>query len=342
MEVLLLILTTDNERLIYIDIARAIAILAVVVGHINQFYRDSFGLSHPVILAFIYTFHMPLFFIISGILFSENTFKNKSFMTFLIGILKSLLIPYLFLDITGGLYYVARGTTTIKKILINTITLHPNIGPDWFISALFIGEIILYFVLRYYRPFFKIIAWIPFLLIYIYYPITTHYLNVIIRGIIAFTFMFAGYKLKDYFKSDINKRWDVIILSFILTYVISIFNGQTDIWSSMIGNPFLFFVGGLSGAYWIIGLSKNLNSKLLIFIGQNTITMMGTHSILISLVWELLTSTVFKMLDWSANVYGAILLFVLVIAANLPIMYLYNRFLPFCIGRFPKKKEQNS
>lgn len=30
-----------KQRLTYIDIARAIGILFVVLGHVNQFYRDS-------------------------------------------------------------------------------------------------------------------------------------------------------------------------------------------------------------------------------------------------------------------------------------------------------------
>lgn len=59
-----------NIRLTYIDIARGIAILLVVIGHLNQFYRNNLDISNPKMLSFIYTFHMPLFFIISGMLFS--------------------------------------------------------------------------------------------------------------------------------------------------------------------------------------------------------------------------------------------------------------------------------
>lgn len=35
----------------------------------------------------------------------------------------------------------------------------------------------------------------------------------------------------------------------------------------------------------------------------------------------------------TANLYGEILIFILTIAANLPIMYVYNRYLPFLIGK---------
>lgn len=96
--------TNIKQRLTYIDIARAIGILFVVLGHINQFYRDSQGIEYSQILIFIYAFHMPLFFILSGILFSEKTFRNLSFFDFLIKKVKGLVVPYLFLDITAGLY----------------------------------------------------------------------------------------------------------------------------------------------------------------------------------------------------------------------------------------------
>lgn len=98
--------TNIKQRLTYIDIARAIGILFVVLGHINQFYRDSQGIEYSQILIFIYAFHMPLFFILSGILFSEKTFRNLSFFDFLIKKVKGLVVPYLFLDITAGLYGV--------------------------------------------------------------------------------------------------------------------------------------------------------------------------------------------------------------------------------------------
>ena len=166
----------------------------------------------------------------------------------------------------------------------------------------------LYFFLKYYRNIYKCFAWIPFLLIYVYYPFSTYGINVIVRGVIAFTFMLSGYYLKEYYQSDMNSRWDLIILSFVLTYAISIFNGQIDIWDSSIGNPFLCLAGGIIGAYWVIGLSKRLTSKVLVFIGQNTITMMTTHMILIGLIWSFLSKTLFSVLPtWGSNIYGAII-----------------------------------
>lgn len=117
-----------KQRLTYIDIARAIGILFVVLGHVNQFYRDSQGIENSQTLIFIYAFHMPLFFILSGILFSEKTFHDLSFFDFLIKKVKALLVPYLFLDITAGLYETVISSkiqiSSIAEVLKNTLTLH--------------------------------------------------------------------------------------------------------------------------------------------------------------------------------------------------------------------------
>lgn len=61
-----------NNRLLYLDSLRGLAILLVVVGHLIQFnYND--GLLNPV-FNIIYSFHMPLFFFLSGC--SRNLCEN--------------------------------------------------------------------------------------------------------------------------------------------------------------------------------------------------------------------------------------------------------------------------
>lgn len=57
-----------NKRLIYIDIAKGIGIVLMIIGHCGI---D----NHPYIKNIIYCFHMPLFFIISGYFFKVR--ENK-------------------------------------------------------------------------------------------------------------------------------------------------------------------------------------------------------------------------------------------------------------------------
>ena len=71
------------NRYDYIDISKGIGILMVVWAHIMLA-----GWTHQM----FYAFHMPLFFLLSGMLFRRD--KYTSFSSFLAHRAKRLLIPY--------------------------------------------------------------------------------------------------------------------------------------------------------------------------------------------------------------------------------------------------------
>ena len=57
----------NNDRLFYLDVVRGIGILLIVLGHISA--------GENVIVRYAYSFHVALFFIITGYLLK---FKNKN------------------------------------------------------------------------------------------------------------------------------------------------------------------------------------------------------------------------------------------------------------------------
>lgn len=59
-----------RKRIEYIDLAKAIAILLMVLGHCASLN------DIPLIRSVIYSFHMPLFFIISGYFFKTLALKE--------------------------------------------------------------------------------------------------------------------------------------------------------------------------------------------------------------------------------------------------------------------------
>ncbi|KZT82998.1 acyltransferase family protein [Lactiplantibacillus plantarum] len=72
-----------RKRVMWIDIARGIAMLSVIVGH-SLFYYVSSDVGR-----YIYAFHMPIFFILSGYLYREKAYAKE-----LKGAAKNLLLPY--------------------------------------------------------------------------------------------------------------------------------------------------------------------------------------------------------------------------------------------------------
>lgn len=70
-----------NGRLSWVDQCRGFAILLVVVGHLIHF--NGFGQDNPL-AEIIWTFHMPLFFAISGYVAEMTTHiaKNSEYWSF--------------------------------------------------------------------------------------------------------------------------------------------------------------------------------------------------------------------------------------------------------------------
>ena len=96
-----------KKRLDFIDVARGGGVLLMIIGHI----------SHTQILErAIYGFHMPLFFLISGIVYSIPA-KEKLFKR-----LKSYLIPYL----VFGIAY------TLLDFIVHGISLEPIYSVFWY------------------------------------------------------------------------------------------------------------------------------------------------------------------------------------------------------------------
>lgn len=93
--------TINNKRDVTLDMMKGVGIFSVVLAHFISSCRH-----------LIYSFHMPLFFIISGILFSPRGIKETIHKDF-----KRLVVPYLIVCL---IYLILD--------LLRTIVTHENIG----------------------------------------------------------------------------------------------------------------------------------------------------------------------------------------------------------------------
>lgn len=322
-----------KNRITYIDTAKCISILLVLLGHILIIYRGM-GNPHPRLLIFIYTFHMPAFFIFSGILFNNKKWLQSSSLKFIVSRIKSLLIPYLFLDIICGIIMSIISHSFSCKILFEivkkTFSFSPNVGPDWFLPTMFISSIIFYFFIKYYKNWFKYIAFIPILLLEFDIFTSNNLLIFIFRGIIGFTFIYIGYTFKKYFLDDYNKRCDILVVALAALIAIMNENGQIEMSTGYISNPILTIAGGMVGTFLLIGISKHIDNRFFNFIGKNTIVFMVTHFILIVPLHNL-----FKFHNGN---YSILILFLIILIIEIPIMYIYDKLFSRLVG---KKKFKN-
>lgn len=139
----------STNRYDYIDIAKGIGILMVVWAHILIF-----GWTHQM----IYAFHMPLFFLLSGMLFQRG--KYTSFSVFVAKRTKRLLAPYAIYSVLTWMVWAAfryMRHDDVDSYLMPLLQTFYAQGSGaymvhnsalWFIPCLFLTEILYFFISR--------------------------------------------------------------------------------------------------------------------------------------------------------------------------------------------------
>ena len=79
------------NRIVYIDIAKAICIILVVIGHYCPPGHPAWWRS---VCDFIYSFHMPLFMFASGFVYIATKRADENYGDFIIKKVKRLMMPY--------------------------------------------------------------------------------------------------------------------------------------------------------------------------------------------------------------------------------------------------------
>lgn len=200
-----------NNRIVWIDAAKGLAILLVMLGHI--------GINIPIIGKYLIPFRMPLYFIITGYFISSSIVLKK----FIAKRTKRLLIPYLFYGILINciilfmVYLSGELTmqTAIDKfigLLYSRYCLLPlgtdgntyylsTFAPAWFLTALFVASA-LFIPFLHLRS--KRIKWL--ILVYFVISFLLNRLPILLpwsldTAFIGALFIFVGYKLNN---SNIN------------------------------------------------------------------------------------------------------------------------------------------
>lgn len=135
-------------RISYIDALKGLLIILVIIGHSNV------NLIVPRTVQAIYTVHMPLFFVLSGFFLHRNeSIKKqlkKSFKNYIVPYVLTCLVCLVTILVkwylTQDLKYEGICEEYLKRLLFVQIARTSDIGPIWFLVALFWGQNILIFL----------------------------------------------------------------------------------------------------------------------------------------------------------------------------------------------------
>lgn len=233
----------NKRREIWADNAKFIGITLMLIGHNSLASNEVFD--------FIYAFHMPLFFILSGY-FASN--KKEPFMPYLKKNIRSLLVPYfMFCLIVLPLTYFHLWSNRdmlgcnnwndflIMPILgiffVKTTVISYFTGPIWFFVALFIVKMLFFLCKLFYTSKYSLISMsiVCTILFLLTKSLGIQLLFRFDSALLCFPFYVIGFTMKHFNSSVIFKKksyWSAGILSvscFALTYYISINNGHVEI-----------------------------------------------------------------------------------------------------------------
>lgn len=141
-------LIMDNKRLEYVDIAKGVMILLVIVGHIVDNYIG--GEVHDKIFTFIYSFHMCVFFLLSGFVMgvTQQKLQAQSFTKLLWNKCQTLFIPFVIWSLFVFRYIDPIITTPLNLLAIKNLFIHSDYGV-WFFLSLFVIQIVCYPIFRF-------------------------------------------------------------------------------------------------------------------------------------------------------------------------------------------------
>ncbi|PIU40805.1 MAG: hypothetical protein COS99_08790 [Candidatus Omnitrophica bacterium CG07_land_8_20_14_0_80_42_15] len=337
------------KRITWIDTAKAFGIFLVILGH---------QAIDPNILTWIYSFRMPLFFFISGYLFEPS--KYPIFSPFCVKKIRTLIVLYFFFAALSYLFWLlAVRKLATHGFSLNTDPLKPFIGIFygigsggwgaplntvlWFLPCLFVTEILIWKLncsfQKQYLPFVLIgLASLSVLVTISKLPRLPWSVDVALAGSV---FYGLGFLYKDFIVKWMAKRYFIISLGafFILNLWVGSLNGRVvDMNSNNYGNIVLFYISGIAGILFLIGISNLVaRNKLFDFIGQNTLVIMCLGG-----VSFLLLKSIIYLFKGSLPVTSGLPVLMgitysgLQILLLIPAIYLVNKFLPFIIGRQQK------
>lgn len=319
-----------KEKINYIDYSKGIAIFFVIFGHVYC--------GNNIITTWICSFHVPLFFIISGFLLKLN--KNKNIKSVILKKFKSLMVPYILFSIINILgYYLINGLPYIglRENIFNTITLF-GVGALWFLPALFISETLFLFEKnnisknKYKALFYITIVFIIAIFIFVskgnYNSVIGKLTIVLVRSMVALFFINIGYYLYKVINKINFKIYQILILAAI-SIILSTLNGYVDLWGVQFNNLPLYVFNSIIGSLLIIAITKKINhSKVLKFLGQNTLIIMATHQLILQAI---LKSSLIKYLN-------NIMIIFIILLLEYPLIKIINKYLPFMLG---KKREKS-
>lgn len=297
------------------DVLKGIGIYLVILGH---------TVKDDGLYLWIYSFHMPLFFFISGWL-TEPKERIGDYRLFVAKKTKSLLWPFIFFRIALVLYW----------LLVERHFRELDLGPIWFLVVLFFVEVIFVPPLcKWRKEHHCIIAMLACVYLFIALDsltisnATIHHLigwaERIFNSGIWFCMAFLARKVTRKLELSKTYSWVVFLAATTISVSMAKQNGNVSIFSNDVNNIILYLLLGLCGIgsmFLLCNLMLNKQNQLE-WIGKHTIIILAIHEpikrVLLQLSSMAMETDVFHL---QSSVCIAIVISIITLIACVPVIY---------------------
>lgn len=324
-----------KERTSYIDVLRGLGIFLVVYGHITRiWYPDR---------VYIWSFHMPLFFFISGMLFQIH--KYPSFIDYIKRKVKSLLIPYCVLYfISLNYWYFIEGiimhrgfehSSYFEQLLLMFVGNMTSAGGAlWFLPCLFTVEILYYTIYQQTRTSFVRII-ICFALATIGVFLHKSGIKGLPWGLNSVLLVMPFYSIASVFGEDINRLFNkykclfciiAIILGVSLQYLLFPYS-DLDLSMYHLRNGLTYIPMALAGIIICYTIARIIHSNhILEWIGNNSICIFAFHGFVYhAIIYAIAQISGIEMNELRTSYLWCISITIMSIICLFPVSVVYKR-----------------
>lgn len=276
-----------TDRILWVDVAKAICIWFVVSGHCLQLVYKSNELASHIFSA-IYSFHMFAFFFLSGLVFKR---KNEPFAKFIKIKFQRIILPcYVFTFLWVSYSFANKSFGKLNFIEIFKILFLYRNGMSsryWFLPCLFITYIVFYFILKMDKR------------LQVIFIVTIFLLDILQRYYIDFVFPYSAeiiglsipafgignliskYILKPHSSRSINNVMLATVGLIVVGGIEALGLPYVEMYDNYCPSIISYIICGGSGTIFVLAVSVILqNIKSLQKIGKYTLEIYGIHFVL--------------------------------------------------------------
>ena len=321
----------------FVDIAKGIAILLVLLGHLLM--------GDLLLKKWIYAFHMPFFFIVAGFFISEKPFGLYASRR-----VSSLIVPYL-------LFAFLFSTLALKNFIPVLYATNQSLlkagsnGMLWFLPCLFFSLLIVHAIRKKMRGHALLAGLSILAFVSLGYFLNLQYHGGFLRFfdkwglplatdvvLLGASFSLAGYLFAWHgglkWLSGGHKATAAALVLLMFVALLSVCYHTRRSYPQMatgdLGNWYVYFVVAVCASVGLLALSRLLNAvsrcRWLVWLGKNSLTLFLVHRILVGILQK-------QVIRPHPDVLTYLLSMIILCMFSIVCTMIINKYFPYLIGK---------